>query len=189
MLQGTRVTLRPAEQEDLKALHAMRSNVDLVQLGNGCWEPEPLARWQMFFDKSLEGQPSAWMVIEVAGTVIGSCTLHHSQRRDGSTQLGIGIYHPQYVGQGYGREAIGLLLDWAFYDQGWRRVWLEAFALNERALRLYRRLGFVEEGRLRQHTFFRGQYIDIIHMGLLREEWDQARNHEIRSAASECRAP
>jgi len=44
---------------------------------------------------------------------------------------------------------------------------------NERALKVYRRLGFKEEGRLRQERFVDGAYHDLIIMGLLREEWAQ----------------
>jgi RimJ/RimL family protein N-acetyltransferase len=42
---------------------------------------------------------------------------------------------------------------------------------NERAIRAYRACGFVEEGRLRQHVWSEGAYIDLIHMGILRKEW------------------
>jgi len=103
--------------------------------------------------------------------LIGGCGLHHSDRRNGTTQFGIGIYDPSYIGRGYGREAIELLLGWAFHVQNWRRVWLTTLACNERAIRAYRKLGFVEEGRLREHAFFAGEYVDELQMGMLRSEW------------------
>ena len=43
MLQGTRVVLRAVEREDLKRLHELHQNIDLVLLGDGEWEPQPLA--------------------------------------------------------------------------------------------------------------------------------------------------
>jgi len=42
---------------------------------------------------------------------------------------------------------------------------------DERGLRAYRACGFVEEGRLRQHVWGDGRYIDLVYMGVLREEW------------------
>ncbi|KAB8141820.1 GNAT family N-acetyltransferase [Chloroflexia bacterium SDU3-3] len=176
MLQGPRVTLRPTEKDDMEALHALARNVELVQLTGFSWRPESLARWQREFEQHAEDPTEDLFTIVADGLVIGFCTLHQRNRRDSATQLGIGIYHPGYVGHGYGREAIGLLLDWAFYDQGWRRVWLRAISVNERALKAYRKIGFVEEGRLRQQAFFQGQYVDIITMGMLREEWDAIRS-------------
>jgi RimJ/RimL family protein N-acetyltransferase len=54
-----------------------------------------------------------------------------------------------------------------------RRVYLNVNSTNERAMRAYRACGFVEEGRLRQHVWSDGAYIDLVYMGILREEWEQ----------------
>jgi diamine N-acetyltransferase len=172
MLKGKKVTLRAVEREDLKRLHALEGNTELVLLGDGQWQPIPLARFERDFDKNLDQEEQAWFAIEAEGKLIGSIGLHHSNRRDSSSQFGIGIYDPEYVGKGYGREAITLLLAWAFQVQNYRRIWLEAMAVNERALRSYRACGFVEEGRLRQHTYFNGTYVDVVLMGMLRTEWE-----------------
>jgi diamine N-acetyltransferase len=172
MLRGERVVLRAIERGDLKALHALERNVELVVLGYGAWQPAPLAAWEKDFDKHLEERERPWFLIEVDGVIVGGCGLHHSDRRDGSTQFGIGIYHPDYVGKGYGRDAIRVLLRWAFNDQNWRRVWLDTLSSNERAIRSYRGLGFVEEGRLREQAFFDGRYVDVVVMGMLRREWE-----------------
>jgi RimJ/RimL family protein N-acetyltransferase len=42
---------------------------------------------------------------------------------------------------------------------------------NERAIRVYAACGFVEEGRLREQVWSDGAYIDLIYMGILRDEW------------------
>jgi RimJ/RimL family protein N-acetyltransferase len=174
MLRGEKVILRAVERDDLKRLHELERNVDLVLLGDGQWQPEPLAAFEKQFDKDLEREEKAFFVIEVDGKVIGACGLHHRQRRDGCSQFGIGIYDPDYVGEGYGRDAINTLLRWAFRIQNYRRIWLETLAANERAIRAYRAVGFIEEGRLREHAFFDGRYVDVVQMGMLRSEW-QAR--------------
>ncbi len=171
MLKGEKVILRAEEREDVKRLYELTRNVDLVVLSDGQWRPEPLAQWEKKFDKRLEDADIARFVIEVDGTVIGGIGLHHRERRNGAAQFGVGIYDPEYLGQGYGRDAIGTLLGWAFQIQNYRRIWLETLALNERAVRSYHALGFVEEGRLREHAFYAGRYVDVLVMGLLREEW------------------
>lgn len=182
MLKGTLVTLRPIQKEDLKALYQLEQNVELVQFGDGQWHPVSLAKWEKDFEKELERDDHGGFAIEADERLIGGIGLHHRQRRDGTTQFGIGIYHPDYVGKGYGREAISLLLDWAFFDQNWRRVWLDALSVNPRALAAYRALGFVEEGRLRKHSFFRGEYVDVMQMGMLREEWESLRKHSTHTS-------
>ena len=88
--------------------------------------------------------------------------------------MGVGIYDPEYVGKGYGRDAVTKLLDWSFGILNLRRVALETLATNERAIRAYRACGFVEEGRLREHEYVDGHYVDIVAMGVLRSEWEKA---------------
>ncbi|MEO7913509.1 MAG: GNAT family protein [Roseiflexaceae bacterium] len=171
MLQGERVTLRAVEREDLKRLHELQRNVDLVLLGDGGWEPQPLAASEKRYDKYVADEDKAWFVIEVAATVIGDINLHHRDRRSAVAALGVGINDPEYLSQGYGREAIGLLLGWVFRIQNYQRIWLDTWSTNLRAIRCYQALGFVEEGRLRRQLYVNGEYVDLVLMGLLREEW------------------
>jgi diamine N-acetyltransferase len=172
MLKGEKIILRAEERDDLKKLHELQRNVELVMLADGYWQPSSLAHFEKSFEKHLDDHEESWFVIEADGTVIGGCGLHHSHRRDSATQFGIGIYDPDYLGKGYGRDAIETLLRWAFRVQNWRRVWLTTLATNERAIRCYHALGFVEEGRLREQAFFDGRYVDEIQMGMLRSEWE-----------------
>jgi RimJ/RimL family protein N-acetyltransferase len=175
MLKGNKVILRAVEREDLKRLHALERNVELALLADGDWQPVPLGQWERNFDKQLEDTDKVHFVIEADGMVIGGIGLHHSSRRHAVTSFGIGIYDPDYIGNGYGRDAIEALLPWVFHIQNYRRIWLETSSTNQRAIRCYRAVGFVEEGRLREHEFLDGKYIDSVLMGLLRTEWQARR--------------
>jgi RimJ/RimL family protein N-acetyltransferase len=42
----------------------------------------------------------------------------------------------------------------------------------ERAIRVYSACGFVEEGRMREHVWLAGRYVDNVIMGVMREEWE-----------------
>lgn len=173
MLRGEKVALRPVEREDLKRLHELWQDVELAMLAGGAWSPWPLAAEEKDFDKHLEDEDKSDFVIEADGKVIGDIGLHREDRnrRDGTASMGVSILDREYLGKGYGRDAIAVLLDWAFRIQNYRRIWLETLGRNERAIRCYRSLGFVEEGRLRQHAYSNGAYDDVICMGLLRDEW------------------
>lgn len=63
------------------------------------------------------------------------------------------------------------MLSYLFDDCGLHRVGLVTLESNARALALYRKIGFIEEGRERQAIFRGGQYHDLIAMGLLAPEW------------------
>jgi diamine N-acetyltransferase len=174
MLRGKRVVLRAVEKDDVKRLHALHANVDLALLSDGSWRPESLASWEKDFDKHLDDHDKSDFVIEVDGVVIGEIGLHqHINRRAGVAYLGVGIHDPEYVGKGYGRDAILTLLNWSFRILNLRRIALDTLATNERAIRAYRACGFVEEGRLREHEYVDGAYVDTLTMGILRSEWEK----------------
>ena len=91
--------------------------------------------------------------------------------RNGNLELGIMIGDRDYWGRGYGREVVRLLLEYGFHYLGARRIALTTHAKNERAIRSYLACGFIEEGRPRKAVWIEGEYIDLVNMSILREEW------------------
>ena len=73
--------------------------------------------------------------------------------------------------QGYGFESSMLLLEHGFSKLNLNRIWLGVHEHNELAIKLYTRLGFVEEGCLRQSFLRKGVYSNLKIMGLLSEEF------------------
>ncbi len=74
-------------------------------------------------------------------------------------------------GRGYGSAAIAALLDVAFHELELHKVWLMVFRTNERSLRTWRRVGFKDEGVLRDEYFHEGAWHDMVRLGMLRHEW------------------
>ena len=108
-----------------------------------------------------------------AGLPIGQIHLNGSSLRTTHhrrTELGLDIL-PQYQGQGYGSEAIRWALDYAFSRTGMHKVRICAFEWNEGACRLYRKLGFKEEGRNREAMWHEGRFWDVVELGMLDREW------------------
>ena len=64
-----------------------------------------------------------------------------------------------------------MLLRHAFDTLNLNRVVLRVFETNLLALQVYKKIGFIEEGRLRQDHFIDGKYIDVVIMGILCVEW------------------
>ncbi len=85
---------------------------------------------------------------------------------------------PQYRGRGYGREAISLVLDFAFSPQphgaGLHRLSLDVLSINPRARMLYESLGFVQEGVLRDAHFDGENYCDVILMSILEDDYESS---------------
>lgn len=178
MLSGQRVTLRGIQRTDLHRLWQFNNDLDIELAGGGDPPmPQSLERLQADFDREAAngGRDGAWFGIEIDGILVGQCGLMNFNDTSHTAELGIAIGDKAYWSHGYGREAVMLLLDYAFRYRNLRRVWLWVHADNERAIRAYKACGFVEEGRLREHMFSNGQYVDAVHMGALRSEWHSNR--------------
>jgi RimJ/RimL family protein N-acetyltransferase len=63
------------------------------------------------------------------------------------------------------------LLDYAFYELNLHRISLKVYSMNEKAIHLYKKLGFKEEGVSREVLFREGKWHDLIHMGVLSGEY------------------
>lgn len=85
--------------------------------------------------------------------------------------LAIGIGERDLRGQGYGREALTLALDFAFRELNLYRIQLTVFGYNEPAIALYERLGFQREGTFREFMERDGDRYDMLLYGILRHEW------------------
>ena len=135
--------------------------------------PQTLARLEAQFDADIArgGRDGAGFAIEADGKFIGQCALFNFSETAQTCELGITIGDRAYWGRGYGREAIGLLLDYGFRLRNMRKIYLTVNGNNDRAYRAYRACGFVEEGRWRAHVWNGGHYVDLVCMGLFRDEW------------------
>lgn len=175
MLKGARVLLRPMQEEDIPRQHEFFQDLELYGLDSALPRVSPREDAVAFYEgRTKHGDNIAPFAIEADGLYLGYCSLMHLQNPHGSLELGIMIGDRNYWGQGYGREVVGLLVDFAFYHLGARRIALTTHAKNERAIRCYLACGFVEEGRPRKAIWVEGEYVDLVEMSLLREEW-QAR--------------
>lgn len=178
MLVGAKVTLRSLERNDLPRLHEFKGDVGLHVLADDePWEPRPFPTLEAFYDEQIKKEPgtTAWFAIEADGKLIGDCGVWNFDNTARSASIGIAIGDREYWGRGYGREAVGLLLDYAFVHRNLNRVWLSVNASNERAVRAYEACGFTEEGRLREHGYSEGRLVTVVMMGVLRREWERDR--------------
>ena len=109
-------------------------------------------------------------------TPIGNVGFHVIDWVGRSTELGIFIGEKTSWNQGYGREAIELLLDYGFNTLNLNRIFLRVDETNPGGIHCYEHAGFIHEGRLRQAKFEDGQYIDLLLMSVLRSEWQSRKN-------------
>lgn len=78
---------------------------------------------------------------------------------------------PKFRRQGYAKEMFEYFFAYLFQQWGLHRLGLVTLKTNETAIALYKKLGFVEEGREREAIFRDGEFRDLIAMSLLAREW------------------
>lgn len=113
--------------------------------------------------------------------MIGSVGLEQINNIDRSATLGIFIGDKEYRGQGYGTEAIRLILEYGFKYRNLHNINLDLMSFNERAYKCYLKCGFKEYGRRRNCRFVDGKYYDQISMDILEDEFegDYIRNKNV----------
>lgn len=102
---------------------------------------------------------------------IGAAELDGIEWANGNAFLSVGLGDREYWNQGYGTDAIRILLQFAFTELNLHRVSLTVFANNQRAIHVYQKLGFTYEGRAREFVIRDGQRCDMIFMGILQADW------------------
>jgi RimJ/RimL family protein N-acetyltransferase len=103
--------------------------------------------------------------------LIGFARLYWIEWSNSAGFISLGIGDPTDRLQGYGSEALGLLLRFAFDELNLYRLSAVIPEYNTLALHVFGKAGFVEEVRRRQSVNRDGRRWDLIHLGILHEEW------------------
>jgi RimJ/RimL family protein N-acetyltransferase len=137
--------------------------------------PFSVKKIREWVEKELEGKnPTSFlfMIRTLADNhLIGMMDLGGDLFPHGEAWVGIGIGERGFWGQGYGTDAMKVILRYGFMELNLRRMSLNTFEYNPRAIRTYEKVGFVHEGRVRKYLLRAGQRWDMIFMGIHREEW------------------
>jgi RimJ/RimL family protein N-acetyltransferase len=174
LIHGRVTYLRAAERDDLPAfvrwINDRRTSRFLKARS-----PLSMPLEERFFERMVEEQgKEAWFFVICLlddDRPVGTISLFAVDSINGSAGLGVLIGDPNDTGRGYGVDGMAAILDFGFGNLRLERIWLDVYDFNERARRLYERLGFVFEGTFRRALFRDGRYHDIHRMAVLRDEW------------------
>ena len=103
---------------------------------------------------------------------IGWVSRYGEERFPGAWLVGIDICDDRYLNGGLGTEALELWIDYLFGNSDVHRLGLDTWSFNTRMAHVARRLGFVFEGAQREVVKWQGKWLDRLHFGMLRSEWD-----------------
>ena len=175
MIPGETINLRAVERQDAPLLHRW-FNDPVVMDGWGWSAPArsmnmAAAQVEEWLAREIAfGRPEALIAESLAGDPIGLVIVRVDRLEAGSVELSLLVDADRW-GQGFGIDIMQTSLEACFDGWGVRRVGVRVEEGNERALALYRRLGFKEEGCLRQAAYRDGRHADVLLFSLLADEW------------------
>jgi RimJ/RimL family protein N-acetyltransferase len=174
LLTGERVRLRGVRDEDLATL--ARWDMDpgrqgtlsnFIVPGSEAALKERIGQWSAnekddvgFSIETLDDPP----------VLVGHVGMWGARPKDRCATLGIALGR-EYLGRGYGTDAMRVIVSYAFREMGLHRLQLIVAPYNQAGLRAYEKAGFVQEGRHREAVLHDGRWYDEILMSILDHEW------------------
>ena len=131
---------------------------------------EETKKWiQMCINKTNGYEQKA--IVAEDGKHIGWVDLKNIDHLNHHAELGIAIGDKNYWGKGFGLAAMLEMLRFGFTHIHLNKIWLRVEVDNEKAIKSYRKAGYIEEGILRQDRFRNGIYVDRLRMSMLKDEF------------------
>ncbi|MGO4900963.1 GNAT family N-acetyltransferase [Bacillus sp. GM2] len=174
LFESSKVRLRKVTVEDAELYHIWRNDIEVMRNTNPFLDIYSIEATRDFIEQVILGSNTAksYMILErVNEKPIGITSLINIDHKNRNAECIIDIGEKDFWGKGYGREALTLLLNYAFLEMNLHRVYLRVFSFNKKAIRLYEKLGFSHEGISREALFREGVWHDIVHMGQLQSEY------------------
>jgi RimJ/RimL family protein N-acetyltransferase len=175
-LETARLTLRPYVEADFEAVHAMRSDPEVVRwlYGEVLSEDETRDLLTKRMDNTAWAAEGDWMsaaaVERASGTTVGDLGFHWVSERDRTAEVGF-IFDPRHQGKGFATEASRAVLDWAFASGGFHRVIGRTEARNAASARVLEKLGMRLEARFVENEWVKGEWQSELVYAVLDREW------------------
>lgn len=167
--------LRELEREDIKKINEWRCDPNLISCLGAPYRYINEEVDKEWYDKYMHsrGNSIRCAIVEEGNEndILGLISLMSINYINRSAELHIMIGNETNRGKGMGSFAVKAMIEHAFNDLNLRRIELGVLESNIIAIKLYEKVGFVHEGVKRKANYKNGEYVSMIIMGLLKEEY------------------
>lgn len=173
-LAGDKCYLSPCRLEDAEQWAEWFNDLEItIPLGDEAYTPTSLQEEQEAIRDILKNRRHVFSIVDLeTEQAIGRCMFFNVDLVNRTGMLGIVIGEKSRWDQGYGEEAVNLLLDYGFNLLNLNNVMLGTFSFNKRAIRCYEKVGFKLVGRRREARIIAGEKYDLILMDILAGEFE-----------------
>jgi ribosomal-protein-alanine N-acetyltransferase len=193
MLIGTKVTVGSFVPDDYSAMYCWANDVAAARL-DGAFRPVNLT--DVIRQCETAGKDPSRVMLAIRRRtdpkIIGYLHIQNVNAVHRSADIGIRIGEEKHRGQGFGKEALIMGLDYCWLHLNLERVALIVFRNNTRAIKAYKAAGFKREGLLKRLFFVDGAWVDVLLMAAFRSSRKRARrvgtnanNQETPAAAAD----
>lgn len=168
------IFLREIQQSDVPTINKWRNDVNIMDCLGAPFRYINIETDEKWFESymSTRNNNIRLAICDVENAkLLGVVYLLQIDWINRSAEYAIQIGETLSQGGGVGYKSTINILKHAFYDINLHKIVLYVVENNQRAIRLYEKIGFVQEGRLRQSVFKNGRYFDVIVMSILNSEY------------------
>jgi len=122
-------------------------------------------------EKMARGGNALTIIDKETNNVIGTCSFMNIDHLNRNAEIGIMIGDKNYWSQGYGSDALRLLLNFGFNVRNYHNIYLHVRSFNERAIACYEKVGFKRQGVKRDAIIMGNKKYDNIYMDILATEY------------------
>ncbi len=162
ILEGEFARLRPLNQKDYGYLY----DLSLSAKNNARWRYRGVTPSPDRFVVDLWSGVQAQFIIETPSSK------KPAGLANGTIYLGV-LIDNEYHRKVWPLEGIGLFIDYLFQNWTFRKIYIETTEFSAADFATGAKVVFEEEGRLRDHQYFQGQYWDYIYYALTRKRWEE----------------
>lgn len=187
-LETERLQLREMQPADVNALLRHFGNPEVVKF----IDMQPIKtieqanewlQWMGGFFAAKDGL--RWGIVsKETGDFVGSCGLHNWNREARYAEIGCDVAH-QYWGNGFGGEAMRRLIEFGWEQMKLNRIEADVVQGNQRSMHVLEKIGFRQEGTLRQRILKGGKYYDVHFYGLLLTDYARQTSHDENTLPAE----
>lgn len=173
IIEGKFIKLGNFEEEFFKIIVENQWDIKFFRpLSWDTFHPYTIEDWKNFVGDSDTNSRFLFAIInKESKEFIGWTSLSDIQFKNRVADLSMAILKEDNRNRGLGKDALNVILNFAFYELGLHKVNLSVHSNNIPAIKLYSSAGFVKEGTDREALFQDGNWLDVYYYGIIDSEW------------------